>query len=482
MGLSLLTCLTFNACDDLLDKVPSDAFDDETALVDIVDFERELLNTYVRLRNGSYYGGQMLLLPDVMGDNLILCSDGRGTYQEMWRWKFTANTTSSLWAICYTGIKDANNVIVRLTPDNKFEGTEDSIRGRNVLAGAYAMRAFFHFDLVRTYGKTFSLASDADPGVPYKENTEVNTPARNTVKDVYTKIIGDLEAAERLMTNDYNSADNSVLRKKTLYGIFARIYLTMAGDGNTTYARKARDYSALAVKGDGSDVVPRANFAAIWTGTNKIDEVIWRIAVLDSDSELPGNYYGQKTDGNDYKNEYVATQSWLSAWPSTDIRGTSWRSDDSFQGRQYIGVKKYRSRAGTSTANKTDAVVMRASEIYLTIAEAEFYLGNHAQALDALDYVRSKRYSSFVSGAESGQDLLNAILLERRLELAFEGHRWFDLKRLAKGLARDDKGDKADGAGNPSPFTSKAGNDPYWALPIPYDEILANSNIKQNIY
>jgi hypothetical protein len=473
--------VTLSACDSILDEAPTNAFDDQTALVDIQDFERQLLNTYVRLRNEAYYGGERLLLPDAMGDNLILCSDGRGSYQELWRWQLNANTTSSLWAIAYTGIKDANHVIQRLTPDNKFIGTADSTRGDNVLAGAYAMRAFFHFDLVRTYAKTYAAASDEDLGVPYKFNTDVTLPARNTVHEVYEYILDDLQQAEALMTDDYNESDNSLLRKKSLYGLLARIYITMAGNGgNTAYLQKARDYALLAVKGDGTDVVARTAFAAIWTGTNTIDEVMWRVAIINSDAELPGNFYGQSS-GTDYRNEYVATQDWFAYYSAADIRATSWANGDLFQGRQYIGIKKYRTRTGSS-ANKVDAVVMRTSEIYLTLAEAQYHMGQEGLALAALDYVRAKRYNGFSSPAETGAALLAAIKLERRLELAFEGHRWFDLKRWGEGLTRDNKGDRYDGSGTPSPFTTKPGNDPYWALPIPYSEILANPNVVQNEY
>jgi hypothetical protein len=472
----------FTACESYLDKAPSDAYDDQTALVDIVDFERQVLNTYARLRSEAYYGGLQLLLPDVMGDNLILCSDGRGTYQDLWRWQFNATVTNPLWAYAYAGIKDANHVIQRLAPTNKFDGTDDEKRGKNALGAAYAMRAFFHFDLVRTYGKAYSLATASDPGVPYKENTIVDKPARESVHSNYTKIISDLEQAVALISDDYNRNANAYLTKAAVYGILARVYVTMAGNGNPTYMQKALDYASLAVAGNGSDIASRNAFASIWTGTNEIQEVMWRVAVTSSNSELIGNIYGQSAGADGYKNEYVATESYTDEVFTTDIRYTAWLSGEYFQDRPYWGIKKYRTRTGTSTANKVDAIVMRTSEMYLIIAEAQYHLGDEGAALVALDNVRRNRYSNFTSPGESGANLLTAIKRERRLELAFEGHRWHDLKRWGEGLTRDNKGDRADGSGNPSPFTTKGGNDPYWALPIPYDEILANPNLVQNQY
>jgi starch-binding outer membrane protein, SusD/RagB family len=81
----------------------------------------------------------------------------------------------------------------------------------------------------------------------------------------------------------------------------------------------------------------------------------------------------------------------------------------------------------------------------------------------------------------SGQALLNEILLQRRLELAFEGDRFWDLKRRNQGIERDAvKGDLANGGGTPYIFTSLPAGDHRWNLPYPQREINFNPNMKQN--
>jgi hypothetical protein len=125
-----------------------------------------------------------------------------------------------------------------------------------------------------------------------------------------------------------------------------------------------------------------------------------------------------------------------SKYEATDIRKSAYFvTSTSYQGFTYNHIIKYASRPGSS-ANVVDVKVIRGSEVYLTLAEAAYRSGDEAGALTALDEVRSRRYDAFVSPAESGQALLNAIMLERRLELAFEGQRMYDLKRLGLPIVR----------------------------------------------
>ena len=83
---------------------------------------------------------------------------------------------------------------------------------------------------------------------------------------------------------------------------------------------------------------------------------------------------------------------------------------------------------------------------------------------------------------ESGTALENEIQLQRRLELAFEGHRFFDLKRRHEGVERDGKGFLADGTGTVANVQSVSADSPFYLLPIPQSELDANENMVQNKY
>mgnify|MGYP000135172973 FL=1 len=94
--------------------------------------------------------------------------------------------------------------------------------------------------------------------------------------------------------------------------------------------------------------------------------------------------------------------------------------------------------------------------------------------------MRANRYTEFESAEETGAALSDAIALERRLELAFEGHRFFDLKRKGLPCVRSSFGDAADGTGEKAEFIELPANDHRWNMAIGTGEINANSNMVQN--
>ena len=98
-----------------------------------------------------------------------------------------------------------------------------------------------------------------------------------------------------------------------------------------------------------------------------------------------------------------------------------------------------------------------------------------------MDLLRSKRYSDYTPGTETGQALLDAILLERRLEFAFEMDRFYTLKRLGLDMVRSTTdGQFDDGSGVPANVTFIAAGDYRWQMPIPKYYRDLNPNYQQN--
>lgn len=134
---------------------------------------------------------------------------------------------------------------------------------------------------------------------------------------------------------------------------------------------------------------------------------------------------------------------------------------------------KYPGRGGERGLN--NAKVLRVSEMYLIRAEAYANSsGQDALGSNNLNTLRTSRITSYVNENLSGQALKDAIQIERRKELVAEGHRWFDLKRINKGIQRG-----PDCRGLTISCTLEAGNFRF-VFPIPQSEILANSNMVQN--
>ena len=105
------------------------------------------------------------------------------------------------------------------------------------------------------------------------------------------------------------------------------------------------------------------------------------------------------------------------------------------------------------------------------------------QAKTVVCFAKNNQVIGFIAIADkpkTGMPLYNAILLQRRLELAFEGARFFDIKRLNLPIQRDNFGDNYDGSGVPAAVKSVSANSPLFQLPIPVFEINANANVVQN--
>ncbi|UCA61570.1 RagB/SusD family nutrient uptake outer membrane protein [Chryseobacterium rhizoplanae] len=141
-------------------------------------------------------------------------------------------------------------------------------------------------------------------------------------------------------------------------------------------------------------------------------------------------------------------------------------------------IDKYPGKLSTSTRN--DVKVFRLSEMYFIIAEAEVAAGNLTAAHDKIQKVREARNFQGVAITpvySSAQLAYADILKERRIELALEGHRFIDLKRLAVSanvsMDRNDTDDII-------PVKNLPNGDYRYTLPIPIKEISANPNVKQN--
>ena len=129
---------------------------------------------------------------------------------------------------------------------------------------------------------------------------------------------------------------------------------------------------------------------------------------------------------------------------------------------------------------RVDIKVMRAAEVLLNRAEAQFNLGDEAGALATLDELRADRFTGFTSPGETGAALEDAIQFNRRVELCFEGHRFFDIKRRGENMVRSAFGDIIDGSGTPAEVQLLSAGDFRFQLPIPLAEENANDNLEQN--
>lgn len=451
------------SCDDKLNLDPLAEVPSTGALVTAPDFENGVRNLYVVMRRENYYSGNLISFPDVQSDNATFVETGRQTQRSAHEWRYNSNDTQGgFMASCYSVAQRANFVLenVDRLADGDFKN--------NIIGEATAARALAHFDAIRTFAPIPSSGASANaaPGLPYMTSSDIRQkPGRMPVGEFYDNLVTDLTTALPLI-----AANNGPgrLNKDGVNAILSRLYLYM---GRWQDAIDAADQVA-------TPVGARADFTGIWNDSNS-SGVIFDIKLNQVNAETPGVSYNQ-TLPSGIRSEYVASFQLFQLYANEDIRKSAYIRTAPFDGQLYNHVIKYLSSVNNTATGRVNVKVLRKAEVLLNKAEAHANLNQDALALAALDELRSNRYAPFVSGAETGQPLKDAIQLERRLELAFEGHRFFDLKRQNKPIARGAFGDFADGTGLLPLFPSLPAGDCRFDMPLPQLELNVNPNLTQN--
>ncbi len=410
----------------------------------------------------------MIITPDILADNLIINSQGRKSQQTYFNYNYTPNGTwGGLWNDAYTTINRANFILENI--DNLSDGDFKN----NVKAEALALRGLAHFDLLRVFAARYEGATDSNLGVPYVTSTDPNQlPSRTSLKESYNNVVSDLTTAAPMI-----GASNGLGRLNTaaVNALLGRVYLYMGQWQNAADASTAALQAVPAANG----LASIAEFPAVWMDASE-KGVLFKVKIVDADATPVGVGYGQASPAG-VRPEYTPTFELVNEYTSSDVRKNVYIGQTKFNGFDFNYVKKYAGRA-SGNANVVDVKVIRTAEVYLNRAEAYYNLGMYDKALNDLNMIRSNRYADFnaATATETGQNLYDAILKQRRLELAFEGHRFFDLKRLGLPVERSTSGDRIDGTGAAPAVAGIPAGSSLFQLPIPQYEIDVNDNITQN--
>lgn len=434
------------------------------------DVTLALNGMYAGLRtSGSYFvNGTWNIIADVLADNLIINQTGRLTLKTYGEWRYTGEDTYGLFNGGYTIIRRANAILENIDkfPDGPFK---DNAKGE-----ALALRAMVYFDMSRVYSKTYTNATASDSTLPYITTTDPTiTPSKEPLLGFYDKVITDLETAKGLI-----GTTNGIYRlnRNAVSGILSRVYL-YKGDWPKTITAATDAAGATPV------VATRANFPGIWTDATN-EGVLFKVrnTKLDNVNSQGVNYY--QTVSGERKSEYVVEYNFRQLFVPEDIRTTTYIATSNFNGQSYNHVIKYNGRTNGDPAGVVDGKVIRTAEVLLNRAEAYYRNNNPDAAEEDLKLLKSNRYASYDPTADdalSGDALLDEILLQRRLELAFEGDRFWDIKRRNASIVRDGtKGEYAGGGGTPYVRTTLMAGDYRFLLPFPQLELNFNTNLKQN--
>ncbi len=416
------------------------------------------------------YTRHLYQMSEFAGDNVMYTQFSTDAlYLVFTREHFPKQENSSyFWFIAYRMILGTNLII-----DNIEEGVDaatDQIIGEN-----YFLRALATFDLLRFYAPQYTHGIDL-PGVILRTSLdEPSIKARSTVGDSYAQVVSDLLKAETLMT-DGESRGVEFGSKLAAQALLCRVYQYMAQDDKALeYANKVINNSV------GVTLSNNAEYLDNFANTQNSSESIFIIKFTEQDHRAKNGSIGSMyyDDGNNNGwGEVFVSQTFLDLIdqnPSDIRRQLMVITGNSKNGFPIRYITKFSGQDGV--VNLVSPQYLRLSEIYLNRAESNAKLGNDQLALDDVNFIRQR---AGLTGAElytmgnlGSKTVFDVVLEERRLELAYEGHRNFDLLRNKIDLNRNYEGIHLETS--PIPWNDNRG-----IFFIPPSELIANPLCVQN--
>ncbi len=439
-------------CDNFLEPSVDQNRPTETVVQSADDLEALVLGIHDDLNQTALYGRDYYVSADVMADNGF-SNNNSGRFIGQTQFNFTVNSgyASGAWTVFYQTISGANIVI-------NSEELDATPRINYIKGQAYALRAFAHMNLLLSFGQQFTGGDLAVPYITtYNEGNDL--PARETLTAVWDKIKSDLSTAEGLMDASFD-AGVVYMNTTAVKALQSRVYLYTGEFGNAVNAADAilSGYTPVA-SGDlastwASGSGPNSIFELAFTSTDRLGtDNIARI--------LRDTNYGDVEATQDLYDSYDANDARLGLF---SVVGDTIRMNG-----------KYVDELGSDNVR-----IIRYAEVWLNKAEAlarEGGAANLAEAVSMINTLSNARGSSTVYVVGPQQQVIDDVLAERRLELAFEGHRLFDLLRHGKDIPYVPSKAVNFTTGADIPYGSGM-----LALPIPQNEMDANSNMQQNTY
>ena len=465
-----LLTLSLTACKEkFLDLSPVSAVGTTSFFKTQSDLLTALNGAYGALQfNGQY--GQLYVVAEIPSDDTSPVLSGSVTDQDEFD-KFYVRTTNpytlARWSDGYRGIYRTNAVIERIAGI-----TMDETLKKRIVGESKFLRALMYFNLVRVFGDVpLVLTEITDPLQGYEYG-------RSPVADVYTQIIKDLSDAESVLPDKYTGADVGRATSGATKSLLGKVYLTQK-----RYADAATKLKEVIDKGTYS-LLP--NYADLFKPANKnsresVFEVQYKKGNIGEGSGF-ANAYAPENSGNviiafggggnnhptaDLDNSYEAGDPRRNvSMASSYVNGSGTKVD-------YYYIKKYADPPVVNGDSEDNWYVIRYADVLLMYAEALNETGKTTDALPYLNQVR-KRVGLADKAITAQADMRLAIEQERRVELAFEGHRWFDLVRTDRALPVLQA--KAAAIGIKTALTANN-----LIFPIPQSQIDINPNkIKQN--
>ena len=445
------------SCEKVLDVEQKMELSDEIALTSTFGLQNALLGSYDRMQGSAIFGGHLWASGAMLSDIIIKSGEGNIVYEEtqMLDKNMTADNliVGVAWQNCYYTINLVNQVMqaipsVEASGDKEIAGEKDRIEGECLF-----IRGTMHFELLRYFGNQDPGSPANNLGVPIIiEPTGIESkPARNTIQEVYSQIITDLERAAQLLPE----TNKGRATKYSAMAILSRVYFFKTGlqtdpTQNSTDYEKSGEY-ATAVINSGQYLL--------------IDSVV------DNYQEVPSQetIFAILSVENDYSagalNGYYRQASSAKFSPAGDIikiyQFTGGLSDQRYTKLfAEVNNKIY----STKFNNRYMSIpIIRLAELYLNRSEARYRNNDMDGALADMNMVKVR------AGLEPATEMkyygIGGLYYERLKELYLEGDVFHNKCRLHEDKISNYK----------LPW-----NDLRFIFPIPQRELDVNPNLIQN--
>ena len=480
--LSVLALLSVSCSEDFLEKAPLDSINTENFYQTEADAIAAINGAYQPLQWPKLYNMRMWTSDIMAGNSMVGAGggdDGRET-QDMANFVTTTDNPGvlDLFRGPPPGILRCNVVLQEIPGMDIDEG----IKGR-VLGEAYFLRGLYHFILVRYFGDIPLILKPLAPGDDLR-------PIRTDKAIVYEQIIEDLEMAMELLPLKSTYAANDLGRasKGAATGLLAKVHLTLGNwDEVLTLTDQVSSlgYALNPNYGDNFDVLNKNSQESLfeiqyvsdagedfWSNENQASWLSTFTGPRNSDMVAGGWGWNQPY------------QEFVDAYEEGDLRKDVtilYEGCPQFDGQDYdpaysttgYNLRKFlvtKAVSATSDNSPLNFPVLRYADVLLMKAEALNNLTRTSEAEEPLNAVRKRAGLPAVTGL-SQAEFREKVLHERRMELAFEGQRWFDLIRIDEGQWGLDFLHSID---------KLNASEKYLLFPIPLKEIESNPNLAQN--
>jgi hypothetical protein len=470
--------LAFSGCTEFLENPnPQQSLPSDAAFSTVSDLQTALIGAYDALQDSDFGATGVAINSSILSDD----GEWRGSfpsYIEIFERAITPSNGEvfGLWEHSYEAINQANLVLQSLEViDDPALTTEvaDQLRGE-----ASFIRGMAYFELTKAFGLPYGSSSSSDLGVPILTtatlaSTDVTFPARNTVQEGYDQAIADLTVAQSALpaSGDYGRANATA----------ATALLADIAFQQRNYERAAQ-LAGEVIDAPGYELTAEPQLP--FTNEGSSEEIF---AIVSTAQDNPGvngslaTFHHINGRGGDVVVSPDLRDNGYNAVITTDQRNAAGSDSLADLRREFLtsngvfNIEKYEDFAN----NADDLVYLRLGTYYLMRAEALARTeGVNEESIELLNAIRTRAIrvvaedgslsdaADFVSYEEEDFDdadeLIEAIILERRVELAFEGQRLDDLRRLMRSVRGIDY-------------------DSYrLVFPIPQRDLDANSNLVQN--